>query len=219
MELVVDNGTRVSSRVRSAKQVAEDGVRPSDEVLLERVAAGDREAFADLYDRASRAVHGLALRVLRDRALAEEVTQDVFLNVWLKASSFDRSRGRASTWLLTITHRRAVDVVRREQALRDRTERSAMVAEQPAFDVVSEDIHARSTALTTSEQVAHALRSLTELQRNAIVMAYFGGLTYAQVAERLSVPLPTVKSRIRDGLRSLAAELATPLALGSARSA
>jgi RNA polymerase sigma-70 factor (ECF subfamily) len=176
----------------------------AEDKLAERVAIGDRAAFAELYDGLAPAVHGLACRVLRNPALAEEVTQDVFLTVWLKAGTFDRTRGQARTWIMTITHRRAVDAVRREQANRDRLARMATTDEQPGTDVVSERVLERASARWAQEQVSGALESLTTLQRTAVEMAYFDGLTYVQVAERLHIPLPTAKSRIRDGLRRMA---------------
>ena len=175
-----------------------------DNELLARIAHGDRDAFAGLYDRLAPNVYGLALRVVRSPALAEEVSQDVFLTVWLKGASFDPARGSARTWILTITHRRAVDAVRREEANRDRSARSAFLEEQSDTDVVSEAVLSRASTRQAEEQISTALGSLTALQRAAIELAYFDGLTCVQVAERLQVPVPTAKSRIRDGLRRLA---------------
>ena len=184
----------------------QDGASRGDleDALVERIALGDREAFADVYDRLGPAVHGLACRVLRNPSLAEEVTQDVFLTVWLKAGAFDRSRGRSRTWILTIAHRRAVDVVRREQANRDRVARMTTMDEQRGTDVVSERVLERASARWAEERITVALGSLTHLQRTAVELAYFDGLTYVQVADHLRIPLPTAKSRIRDGLRRLA---------------
>ena len=181
--------------------------REIDETLLERIVGGDPEALGVLFDRFGPAVHGLALRVVRERSLAEDVTQDVFLDVWLKAAHFDRTRGSARTWILTIAHRRAVDVVRREQSGRDRVARATSVLPQQGYDVVGEEAVDRAAAVSAGQRLARALLTLTELQRTAIELAYFGGLTYAQVAQHLDIPVPTAKTRIRDGLRRLAGEL------------
>ncbi len=191
------------------------GAEQDQGALVERVAAGDRDAFAELYDLLAPAVHGVALRVLRDPSLAEEVTQDVFLTVWQKASFFDPSRGSARTWVLTFTHRRAVDVVRREQSLRDRTARSAALGSRHAFDEVADEVLARADLESAGEKVGRALESLTPLQRRTITLAYFEGHTYAQVAEQLSIPLSTAKTRIRDGLRRMARELGEPVSAAS----
>ena len=185
--------------------------RRTEGVLLRRVASGDRDAFGALYDSLAPAVHGVAVRVVRNPALAEEVTQDVFLAVWQQAASFDASLGSARTWVLTLAHRRAVDVVRREQSQRDRNDRSAALGQQHPFDQVVDEVMARAATHSASEQVTRALASLTPLQRKTIALAYYEGLTYSQVAERLAIPLSTAKTRIRDGLRRMAVELAVPV--------
>jgi RNA polymerase sigma-70 factor, ECF subfamily len=192
--------------------------RGIDDALLERVAGGDQDAFGALYDRVGATVHGLALRVVRDPSLAEEVTQEVFLAVWQQAARYDRSQSPARSWILTIAHRRAVDAVRREQSSRDRIGRAASMIPQRPVDVVSEEVIERATAIDGDRQLTRALASLTSLQRTAIELAYFEGLTYAQVAERLQIPVPTAKTRIRDGLRRLSVEL-TAVGTGDARSA
>lgn len=167
------------------------------EDLLSSVAKGDQSAFAALYDRVGAQVYGLIRRVLRDPAQSEEVTQEVLLEVWRAASRFDRSRGTANGWIMTMAHRRAVDRVRSEQASRNRDERIAVrdSGEAP-FDVVAEDVETRME----QQQVRQALSGLTELQREAIELAYYQGYTYRQVAELLDTPLGTVKTRLRDGL-------------------
>ena len=184
--------------------------RDAEVDLLEKVGIGDRDAFAALYDRLGPAVHGVALRVLRDPSLAEEVAQDVFLTVWQKAPSFAADRGSARTWVLTLAHRRAVDVVRREQSHRDRTARASTLESQHTHDVVAEEVLDRASTETAAVEVARALSALTPLQRRSIALAYYEGLTYSQVAEQLSIPLSTAKSRIRDGLRRMAKEIAAP---------
>lgn len=168
---------------------------PTDiDALMRRVAAGDREAFADLYDGVSSRVYGLIRRVLRDPALAEEVAQEALVEVWRSAARFDPSRGSAAGWIFTIAHRRAVDRVRAEQAATNRERRSA-TATVPFDDVIEE-----VTARLEQQAVRRCLRTLTGLQREAILLAYYGGLTYREVADRLGTALPTVKTRMRDGL-------------------
>lgn len=161
---------------------------------MRRVADGDRDAFTALYDAVAPRVFGLVRRVLRDAAIAEEVAQDAMVEVWRNAARFDSSRGSALGWIFTIAHRRAVDRVRSEQAATERELRSAK-ANVPFDDVVEQ-----VTARMEHHQVRRCLGTLTELQRDAVLLAFYGGLTYREVAERLGTPLPTVKTRMRDGL-------------------
>lgn len=163
--------------------------------LLTAVARGDEPAFDHLYDRTSPAVFGLARRVVRDPARAEEVAQEVFLQVWQTATRFDPSRGGAKTWILTLAHRRAVDAVRRDQSSSDR-ERRYDWSGGPDFDNVQEEV---ATHLE-HEQVRRCLQNLTDLQREAVTLAYFGGYTYAEVSTLLEANTATVKTRMRDGL-------------------
>ncbi|BCJ73524.1 RNA polymerase sigma factor SigK [Catellatospora sp. IY07-71] len=170
---------------------------PADaESLLRAVARGDEAAFTRLYDLVAPRVYGLARRVLRDPAQAEEVAQEALLEVWRTASRFDSARGSATAWIFTITHRRAVDRVRSEQAALDRVQRLAPEASQTPADEVVE----QATAHLQRQAVRRCLRTLTELQREAITLAYYGGYTYQQVAQLLGAGLPTVKTRMRDGL-------------------
>lgn len=171
--------------------------------LLTASAGGDQDCFAQFYDATAPRVLGLVLRVLRDRAQAEEITQEVFLQVWRTAGSFDPSRGSALGWLLTLAHRRAVDRVR-------------SVVAQSKRDVVYESQHADTPFDSTAEtaqgrleatEVRAALGTLTQTQRSAVELAFFDGLTHTEVSERLGVPLGTAKTRIRDGLRRLRNEL------------
>jgi RNA polymerase sigma-70 factor (ECF subfamily) len=168
---------------------------PADlEHVMKRVAAGDQDAFATLYDAVAPRAYGLVRRIVRDPALAEEVTQDALIEVWRTASRFDQKRGSAVGWILAIAHHRAVDRVRAEQAATDR-ERRTGTASVPFDEVIAE-----VTARLEQEAVRRCLRALTAIQREAILLAYYGGLTYRDVAERLGTGLPTVKTRMRDGL-------------------
>ena len=164
--------------------------------LLVLVARGDRQAFESLYDRLVDRVFGVVRSVLRDPARSEEVTQEVMLEIWRTAPRFERSRGTASTWAMTIAHRRAVDRVRSEQASRDRDERHAR---NRGSDHVP-DTETVVVDLLDRERVVRALGELTEPQRESIELAYFGGHSHSEVAVLLDLPLGTVKTRIRDGL-------------------
>jgi RNA polymerase sigma-70 factor, ECF subfamily len=176
---------------RTDRAVADD--------LLVRVGQGDERAFAELFELVSSQVLGVSLRVLRDRALAEEVSQEVMVEVWKKADRFDPDRGSASGWITTLTHRRAVDRVRSEQAGRDRDDRVSRRDEPRAFDAVADEVEVR----LDHWQVRQAMASLTDRQREAIELAYFGGHTYRDVARVLDIPEGTAKSRLRDGLLRL----------------
>jgi RNA polymerase sigma-70 factor, ECF subfamily len=181
--------------------VSEPGLRlvraqgpPDVDQLVGRVALGDAQAFEALYDALSSAVFGLARRVVRDPARAEDVTQEVFLEVWRKAARFDRTRGKAKTWVMTIAHRRAVDAVRRSESARRQDNHGAaqeVSHDEPADSVMRADEHGA---------VRDCLESLTELQLESVRLAYFNGNTYNEVATLLDKPLPTIKTRMRDGL-------------------
>jgi RNA polymerase sigma-70 factor (ECF subfamily) len=164
--------------------------------LLLQVARGDEAAFERLYDRMAGTVFGVVRRVVRDPAQSEEVAQEVLVEVWRTATRFDPGRGTALTWVLTMAHRRAVDRVRSAQAAADRDERVGELARTPAYDEVAEVVETR----LEQEQVRRALGTLTDLQREAVTLAYYGGYTYREVAVLLDVPLGTVKTRLRDGL-------------------
>lgn len=176
-------------------------ITPAD--LLRQIADGDRGAFADLYDRFAARVLGLVRRVLVDPAQSEEVTQEVFLEVWQGASGFDSERGSASAWLFTLAHRRAVDRVRSSVAARGRDERIGIRDQEVAFDSVAEAAETR----VEHTRVARALGKLSPPQRECLVLAYYAGFSHTEIAAHLSEPLGTIKSRIRDALIRLREEL------------
>ena len=182
-----------------------DGTAPvvTSEDLLGLVARGDSQAFAELYDRTSSRVFGLVKRLLRDHAQSEEVTQEIFLEIWQTAPRYDPRKGGAMSWMLTMTHRRTVDRVRASQSSRDRDVRIGIRDHAPAFDSVAENVEIR----IESERVKEAMQRLTELQRQAVSLAYFGGYTHNEVSQMLKVPIGTVKTRLRDGMIRLRDEL------------
>ena len=163
--------------------------------LLTRVGRGDEQAFGAVYDALGASVYGMAKRVIRDPARAEEVSQEVFIQVWQSAPRFDAARGNAKSWVLTLAHRRAVDAVRHDQAATNR-ENKYDWSNGPDYDEVSETV----TVNLEHEQVRRCLDSLTGLQREAVDLAYYKGYTYAEVAETLDANPATVKTRMRDGL-------------------
>jgi len=167
--------------------------------LLRRVAQRDREAFTAFYDATCSRVYGMVVRVLRDRGYSEETTQDVYLQVWRSAASYHPASGSALAWLLTLAHRRAVDRVRSEQAAGQRDSRYGASTVERAADNVSDAVIAGEER----RRVTACLDGLTGPQRECIDLAYYQGMTYVQVSERLSANLATVKSRMRDAIRNL----------------
>lgn len=164
--------------------------------LLRSSSRGDQSAFARLYDATAARVHGLVLRVVRDPAQADEVTQEAFLEIWRTAARFDSDRGSALSWLLTIGHRKAVDRVRAAEASSRRDTKYYDQTQPVPHDETAEAV----TATLEAQRVRHAMESLTEAQREAIGLAYFGGYTHTEVATLLDLPVGTAKTRIRDGL-------------------
>ena len=177
----------------------------TDSALIGRVGAGDGAALMALYDRHNRAAFGLAYRILGDAATAEEVVQDAFLSLWRNAKSFDTSRGGVRTWLLTIVHNRAIDRIR---AAKSRG--STVELEVADFAGIADDPWDQVTDQLDGAQVREAVAELPPDQRDAIDLAYFQGLTHQEIAERMQLPLGTVKGRLRLGLRMLATALAPP---------
>src|SRR5947207_1680104 len=175
----------------------------SDEALVLLAARSQQGALAELYDRYGRPAYGLALRVLRDEKLAEDAVQEAFVSVWRTAARFVPERGKASTWILTLVHRRAVDAVRREQRRRADPLESAS---EPLASGADEDVWLR----LQRERVQEALRQLPDVQREALELAYYGGFSQSELAERLGQPLGTIKSRMFAGLARMRELLGDP---------
>jgi RNA polymerase sigma-70 factor (ECF subfamily) len=164
--------------------------------LLKRSGRGDEAAFAQLYDATSSRAYGLAVRVVRDPSQAEEVTQEAFLEIWRTASRYDAARGSAMSWVLTLVHRKAVDRVRSAEASTRRDTTYHQGSQAVEHDSTAEAAHASMEA----RRVRQAMESLTEVQREALELAYFKGYTHTEVATMLDLPVGTAKTRIRDGL-------------------
>jgi RNA polymerase sigma factor (sigma-70 family) len=183
--------------------MARDLAHLSDEALVALTARSEHSALAELYDRYGRSAYGLARRILRDDTLAEDAVQDAFLALWRTAARFVPERGKASTWILTLVHRRAVDLVRREE---HRRADSLESAPEVGGGTVEEDALLR----LQRERVQKALKQLPDQQREALELAYYGGFTQSELAERLGQPLGTIKSRMFSGLSRLRELLGEP---------
>lgn len=181
---------------RAAWSAPADRGAATPEQLLVEVAKGSEAAFERLYDVLAGPVFGLVRRVVRDLAQSEEVAQEVFVELWRTAGGYRPDRGSAMNWVLTLAHRRAVDRVRSAQARTDREHRAGVASVERAFDEVAETV----TARLEREQVRRCLSALTELQRESVLLAYYDGRTYTEVADVLGIPLGTIKTRMRDGL-------------------
>ena len=193
---------RSALRRRTSDTEADDDSGDPLGNLLGRAGRGDQAAFAELYDALAPLLHGIVRTVVRDPALSEEVTQEAFVELWRLAPRYDASRGSVKSWAATLAHRRAIDRVRSEQAARNRTEREAQKRPTQSIDVAEEVV-----AGIDGARVRKALERLTEMQRQAIELAYFGGHTYREVALLLDVAEGTIKTRIRDGMIRLRDEL------------
>jgi RNA polymerase sigma-70 factor, ECF subfamily len=187
------SGRPVGLHKRSTDTAAAGGLL---EEMLGRTARGDQAAFGAVYDAMKSPVFGAVLRVVRDPAQSEEVTQEVFIDVWRHAARFDPEVGAARTWIMTMAHRRAVDRVRRAAAASEREHRAATRATTREFDDVVESVERSLEA----ERLRRCLDDLTELQRESVTLAYYSGYTYPEVAQLLNSPLGTIKTRMRDGL-------------------
>lgn len=168
----------------------------TEDELLVQTARGDTAAFEQLYDRFARRVHGLVKRIVRDPTLSQDTTQEVMTELWRTAARFDPDKGAAASWILTLAHRRAVDTVRREQSSRDRIDRAGRKNLRRPADTIAEGV----VMADEHAEVRDAMDQLTDLQREAIEMAWFDGHTYREVAAKLDVPLGTIKTRMRDGM-------------------
>jgi RNA polymerase sigma-70 factor, ECF subfamily len=193
MALLVALGSAPSSEVATLRR---DLAHLSDEALVALVGRGDDAALGELYDRFGRSAYGLALRIVRDEALAEDAVQESFLSVWRTAARFVPERARAATWILTLVHRRSVDLVRREE---HRRAEPLEAAPEPTGAATDESAWLR----LEGERVRAALRQLPDQQRETIELAYFGGFTQSELADRLGQPLGTIKSRMFAGLTRL----------------
>jgi RNA polymerase sigma-70 factor (ECF subfamily) len=189
----------MSSSSQAARTSTDEGAVTDDERLaaaLEATASGDRSAFSTVYDMTAPRVLGLCRRILIDPHMSEEVAQEVFLEIWQTSSRFDAERGRGLTWILTMAHRRAIDRVRASQSSRDRDLRIGIRDFGEEVPGVESDVE---TALEF-ERARAAMGRLTPLQREVLDLAYFGGLTQSEIADRLDTPIGTVKTRMRDAL-------------------
>ncbi len=178
----------------------------ADAELLSRIRAGDRTAVDDLYERFRHPAFALARRILVDESLAEDVVQEVFLSVWRDPSAYDRARGSFSSWLLSVVHHKAVDAVRREESQR---RRQNLAEEDFALDEAGavRDVEEEAWTRVVADQVRSALQTLSQPQREALTLAYYGGYTQREVAALTGTPLGTVKTRMLVGMRRLKAEL------------
>lgn len=192
-----------SNRPRTGRARSPLSASPSDEVLLQRVAGADREAFEELYGRLVSPVYGLVLCMVGDRAVAEDVTQEVFVQVWSRAACFDATWGAARPWVLTTAHREAVDAVRRAPGGRAGSTSSVDTARRSGHRV-EDPAGAKHRALPDEPALQRPIAALSERQRDVLGMVHYGGLSYREVARALHLPLSVVPVHLRDGLRRLA---------------
>jgi RNA polymerase sigma-70 factor, ECF subfamily len=192
-----ESGLDMGERVRRVRgDIGADATRTDTAALMSRVARGDEAAFEQLYDILIGPLYGAIRRIVRDPAQSEEVAQEVMVELWRTATRYSPERGSVMTFAMTLAHRRAVDRVRSAQAAADREEHVGRREATRPFDEVAEQVAARFE----QEQVRRCLATLTELQRESVLLAYYGGRTYKEVGELLETPLGTIKTRLRDGL-------------------
>src|SRR6478672_7897678 len=189
---MTDESGSLQRRVASPKDDA-------DRAVLERIVAGDVHALEELYDRYRTMAYSIAYRITNDPTLAEDVVQDAYLGVWRNAARYIEGRGSVKTWLLSIVHHRAIDAIRRRRPTTELPERDDV----PPATLTLPDVWGEVAANLDAETVRTALSALTDVQREAIELAYFGGLTQVEIAEQTSTPLGTVKSRMRLGLLAM----------------
>jgi RNA polymerase sigma-70 factor (ECF subfamily) len=187
------------SRDREAASVAAAERDPADETLMERVAGGDPDALSELYERYRTVTYSVALRITADGAAAEDVVQEAFLGVWRNASRYASARGSVRTWILSIVHHRAIDSLRRRRPISELPESDA----PPPPSLVLPDIWPEVAGRLDRDAIAAALGTLSPSQREALELAYYGGLTQQEIAARTGTPLGTVKSRVRLGLLAM----------------
>ncbi|WP_328611413.1 ECF RNA polymerase sigma factor SigK [Amycolatopsis sp. NBC_00345] len=184
-------------RVAAVPPVSGEPAAPTPEELMGRVAKGDERAFELLYNQLAGPVYGLVRRIVRDTAQSEEVAQEVLIELWKTATRYSADKGSALNWAMTLAHRRAVDRVRSARASTEREQKATFeAARERPFDEVAESV----TASLERSQVRRCLKFLTELQRESVLLAYYQGYTYREVADVLSAPQGTIKTRMRDGL-------------------
>lgn len=197
---------------------AASGVPPSrsssDEDLLVAAGHGDQSAIGQLYDRFSGQMYGLAMRITQDATLAQDVVQESFVGIWRNAARFDASRASARTWIMAIAHNRAIDAIRRRKPAQELPDPEL----PPPAALTSPDIWGEVAGRMDADQVRAAVMTLSPVQREAIALAYFGGLTQQEIAEKTGAPLGTVKSRVRLGLLALKDQLAGTVAVDDAPS-
>ncbi|MCX7520756.1 ECF RNA polymerase sigma factor SigK [Microbacterium sp. STN6] len=190
----------MSSNGSAANSAVAIGARSGE--LLARVAEGDQSAFAELYDLMASRVLGSIRRLLLDSAQSEEVAQEVFLEVWQSAPTFDAQRGSAAGWIITMAKRRAIDRIRASQSAHDRDIRIGTRDLQPVDDVAE-----TAEIAVERERADRAMQSLSDVQRQVIALAYDGGYSHSEISELLQVPIGTVKTRLRDGMIRLRTEM------------
>ncbi|MGH2689925.1 MAG: sigma-70 family RNA polymerase sigma factor [Actinomycetota bacterium] len=180
-----------------ARGTVEDGPVEEDAELVRRIAEGDRAAFERLYDRYAASAFGIARRVCGDASLAEDVVQEAFLSIWRRPTSYSPDRGKVGSYLFGVVHNKAVDAIRHEESLRRREQAYGGVEEEAG---AADEVVEGAWIALRGRQVREAVAGLSAVQREAIELAYFGGLTCTEVATKLGIPLGTAKTRLRDGM-------------------